>query len=235
MNGLTIEKYKETEEAFFDYLSKNLKENLFFYAVTGSVSRDDIIPGWSDIDMLVVIQEYNKKNASIINKALLKNVSGIKIGLTLFSFDDFTNIKLSKDSKTLYSIDLIDQGICKPKIIDKKIKNSINKIKKTSLWHSKDSLAGIIHGYKCALFPISKYDEKIVYKKLATILKIILKQKGITAHGYSDVVNIAKSKLKGLDMKFKTPVYIMKNLNTSLKRYNDYVKFLAWLEDYPKF
>lgn len=63
MNGLTIEKYKETEEAFFDYLSKNLKENLFFYAVTGSVSRDDIIPGWSDIDMLVVIQEYNKKNA----------------------------------------------------------------------------------------------------------------------------------------------------------------------------
>lgn len=235
MSGLTIKKYRETEEAFFDYLSKNLKETLLFYAVTGSVSRGDIIPGWSDIDVLVVIQEYNKKNASIINEALLKNTSGIKIGLTLFSFDDFTNIKMFKDPKTLYSIDLINQGICKPKIIDKKIKNSINKIKKISVWYSRDSLAGIIHGYKRVLFPINEYDEKIVYKKLATILKIILKQKGITAHGYSDVVNIAKSKLKGFDIKFKTPIYIIKNLDTSLKRYNDYVKFLAWLKDYPNF
>ncbi len=235
MSSLTIEKYREKEGAFFDYLSKNLKENLLFYAVAGSVSRGDIIPGWSDIDVLVVIQEYNKKNTSFINKALLRDSSNIKIGLTLFSFDDFTNIKLFKDPKTLYSIDLIDQGICKPKIIDKKTINSINKIKKISVWYNKDSLASIIHSYKHALFPINKYDEKIVYKKLVTILKIILKQKGITAHSYSDVVSISKSKLNGFDIKLKTPIYIMKNLNTSLRRYNDYVKFLAWLEDYPKF
>jgi predicted nucleotidyltransferase len=235
MNRLTIEKYKETEDAFFGCLKKNLKENLLFYVVTGSVSRGDIIPGWSDIDVLVVIKEYNRKNSSIINKALSKNSSGIKIGLTLFSFNDFKNTKLFKDPKTLYSIDLIDQEICKPKIIDKKIKSSINRVKKTSLWYSGDSLAGIIHGYKRALFPINHYDEKIVYKKLNTILKIILKQKGITVHGYSDVLNMAKSKLKGLNIKFKTPIYIMKNPDTSLKRYNEYIEFLAWLEDYPKF
>jgi len=235
MNGLTIGKYKETEKLFFDYLNEKLKEDLLFYAVTGSVSRDDIIPGWSDIDVLVVIREYNKKNASIINKALLTNSSKIKIGLTLFSYNDFSNIQLSKDPKTLYSIDLIEQGICKPKIIDKEIKNSINRIKKISSWYANDSLSGIIHAYKRALFPVSKYDEKIVYKKLTTILKIILKQKGITAHGYRDVIYTAKSRFKNLDIKFKTPIYIMKNSDTSLKRYDDYVKFLAWLGNYPKF
>ncbi|MFH0854552.1 MAG: nucleotidyltransferase domain-containing protein [bacterium] len=235
MSDLSIAKYRETEDAFFHYLSKNLNKSLLFYAVAGSVSRGDVIPGWSDIDVLVVIREYNKKNVLIINNALLNNSSGIKIGLTLFSSNDFTNIKMFKDPKTLYSIELIDQEICKPKIVDKKIKNNINKIKNTSSWYSKDSLAGIIHGYKHALFPISKYDEKIVYKKLATILKIILKQKGITAHSYNDVVNIARSELKGLDIKFKNPIYIMKNSDTSLRRYNDYVKFLAWLEDYPRF
>jgi len=235
MSGLTIVKYRETERFFFDFLSEKLKEDLLFYAVTGSVSRDDIIPGWSDIDVLVVIREYNKKNASIINKALVMNSSNIKIGLTLFSYNDFLNIKLFKDPKTFYSIDLIEQGICKPKVIDKEIKNSINKIKKISSWYTNDSLAGIIHGYKHALFPVDKYDEKIVYKKLATILKIILKQNGVTVHGYRDVVYTAKSRLKNLDIKFETPIYIMKNSDTSLKRYNDYVKFLAWLENYPKF
>lgn len=234
MSGLTTGKYRETEKAFFDFLSEKLKEDLLFYAVTGSVSRDDIIPGWSDIDVLVVVREYSKKNASIVNKALLMNSSKIKIGLTLFSYNDFLNIKLSKDPKTLYSIDLIEQGVCKPKIIDKEIKNCINKIKKISSWYTKDSLAGIIHGYKHALFSASKYDEKIVYKKLATILKIILKQKGITVHGYSDVVYTAKSRLKNLDIEFKTPIYIMENSDTSQARYNDYVKFLAWLENYPK-
>ena len=115
MNRLTTEKYIETEETFFNYLSKNLKSSLLFYVVTGSMSRNDIIPGWSDIDVLVVVKEYSKKNASIVNKALLNNSSNIKIGLTLFSFSDFTNIELIKDPKTLHSIDLINQGACKPK------------------------------------------------------------------------------------------------------------------------
>jgi predicted nucleotidyltransferase len=235
MNNLTKEKYKEIEDNFYNDLKNNLKDNLSFYTVTGSMSRDDIIPGWSDIDVLVVINNYNKNNVSVINDALSKNNSNIKIGITVFSYNDFINLELFKDPKTLYSIGLINDGVCKPRIPDKGINKAINKIKNISSWYNNDSLASIMHGYKRALIPVSKYDEKIVYKKLNTILKIILKQKGTTAHNYSDVVNIAKSRLKDFNFNFATPDYIIKNPDTSLKRYGDYVKFLAWLEKYPNF
>jgi len=237
MNSSVLIKYETVEKDFFDFLSKNLRDDLLFYAVTGSVSRRDVIFGWSDIDVLIVIKEYSNKSISIIDKALSLNSSGIKIGITFFSYRHFVNEKINKDSKTLYSIDLIDQGICKPKIFNQKIKNNILKVKhqKPFLWYSAASFTGILHGYKHALLPTSNYNEKEVYKKLTTILKIILKQKGIVVHGYDEVFELSKNKLKGFDMNFNSPVYILKNPDISHERHKEYIKMLGWLEKYPKF
>lgn len=235
MNRLFLDQYGFIEENFFNGLNNDLKDNLLFYAITGSMSRNDVIPGWSDIDVLIIVKEYNTKIVSIINRAFSKNSSGIKIGLTLFSYNGFLNREIYKDPKTLYSIDLIKQGLCKPKIFDKKIEDNINQIHELSSWYDKASLAGVVHGYKRALLPISNYDEKIVYKKLNTILKIILKQKGISAHGYNEVISLSKNELKEFNFNFNTPSFIMENIDTSLERYDEYIRFLRWLENCPKF
>ncbi|MFA6159468.1 MAG: nucleotidyltransferase domain-containing protein [Parcubacteria group bacterium] len=237
MNSLVQKKYKAVENDFFNFLNKNLKKDLLFYVMTGSVAREDVISGWSDIDILIIIKKYNKKSISIINKALSRNNSKIKIGLTFFSYNSFINEGLYKDPKTLYSFDLIEQGICKPRVSEQKIKKTILKInqKQKSSWYNTASFAGILHDYKRALLLGVNYDEKIVYKRLATLLKIILKQKGMVAHGYDEVFELSKNKLKDFDMNFTQPIYILQNPDISRGRYDEYVKFLRWLEKYPKF
>ena len=54
-----IAEYEKIEETFFRNIRDSLGENLALYCVTGSLARKDIIPGWSDIDILVVIKQYS--------------------------------------------------------------------------------------------------------------------------------------------------------------------------------
>ena len=237
MSSVVQKKYRTVEKDFFYFLSENLKDDLLFYAVTGSVARSDIIPGWSDIDVLIIIKKYNKKSISIIEKALTRNFSKIKIGLTFFSYSGFINEELCKDPKTLYSFDLIEQKICKPRVIDQRIKHIILKIRqqKISSWYDTASFAVVLHDYKRALLSRGGHDEKTIFKKLTTLLKIILKQKGIVSHGYDDVFKLSKNKLRGFNIFFEKPTHILQNPDAFHKRDGEYIKFLDWLERYPKF
>src|SRR3989344_4457129 len=100
---LTKEDYIKTEEQFYKALSSSILKDICLYCVTGSLGRDEVIPGWSDIDVLIVIKDYKKTTFECINNALSKINSGIKIGTTTFSIEEF-NHQYFKDPKTYVSV-----------------------------------------------------------------------------------------------------------------------------------
>ena len=51
--------YFETEKNIFELLKKSLGTRLLFYCLTGSLARGKPVPGWSDIDILLVVDVYS--------------------------------------------------------------------------------------------------------------------------------------------------------------------------------
>jgi len=233
-NPVLVNKYYTLEKIFFNDLSSSLKGDLIFYCVTGSLARGDIIPGWSDIDLLLVLKKYNKKTFIAISNALSQNKTNIKIGLTFYVYEEFVS-SFFKDPKTLHTIELIKRDIYKPKIFDRHIEKIINKnnYHDLSLWYDVVSFSRILHRYKRSLLPANNYDEKKTFKLLGTLLKIILRQLDIPAFGYKEIFKLSRKNLKDFNINFKQPEYIIRHPDTSLSRYANYIKFLDWLKNYP--
>ena len=52
------EDYFKCEEKFFANLTLVENNNILFYCVTGSLARNDLTLGWSDIDIILVIKKF---------------------------------------------------------------------------------------------------------------------------------------------------------------------------------
>jgi len=157
------EDYSRVEKQFYDILLPLIGKDIYLYCVTGSLGREDIIPNWSDIDILLVIKEYNESTFFHINNCLLETDCDIKIGITIFSLEEF-NHEYFKDAKTYISIELISKGYYKPRIMLPEVK-FIPEDKTLKRYMDISSFSRFSHDIKRELLKMAdRYNEKKVYK-----------------------------------------------------------------------
>jgi len=229
-----LAKYQKIENDFFYHLESELAGDLLFYCVTGSLARKSIKPNWSDIDILIVFANYSEKIFNVLSSALDNNKSGVKIGTTFYSIDEFTAKNIFKDPKTIYSLELIKSGVYNPRKCCNIVIDEIDKLVDPdfSNWSSIISFTMLLHEYKRALLPCGDIDEKKVYKLLNTLLKILLRRKGIVALSYENVLNEAKNNLSGFNFNLVSPEDITRDKESVNKRKKEYIKILNWIKKY---
>lgn len=90
MNGLELKKIKEKA---IEELKKVSGNNLSAIVLTGSVSQNTHIVGWSDLDLLVVVEQLNFSVKRIIARTVmdLENYSGVHHGINIISEKEFLN------------------------------------------------------------------------------------------------------------------------------------------------
>ena len=226
--NLTKDDYLKKEKQFYELLTSALQTDILLYCVTGSLARNEIIPGWSDIDVLLVIKDYTPSLMEKISDVLYTTEGEIKIGTSIFSLEEF-NHKYFKDSKTYISTSLLKQGYYKPRIIDPCI----------VLQAQDESLRKYMNIYDFARFNHDlkrellrnpeEYDEKKVYKLAIILLKIALFEKNVVTFGYPETLQKATEVLEGFAERLVAPDIIMNTPENKAKRYNDYVHMFEWI------
>lgn len=227
MNSLSIDDYIKSEAAFYERLVSVIGPQILLYCVTGSLARKDIILGWSDIDVLIVIKDYTPTLMRQVGDVLSAAGNQIKIGVSIFSLEEF-NHRYFKDSKTYISLSLIKQGYYEPRIIGSSIALQIQSDDMRKNMNIYD-FARFGHDIKRELLRTQyEYDEKKVYKLTILLLKIALWEKGISASGYAETLQKVSETLEGLDKRLTTPDVILNSPEEKAARYNDYVYILEW-------
>lgn len=229
MDTLQQADYISTERRFYENVSTALGEQLLLYCVTGSLARNEIIPGWSDIDILLVVARYDAAILDSIRTAVPSQEERIKIGVSIFSLEEFNN-RYFKDSKTYISISLINQNHYKPRIIAPDI---LLQEPTTELRHYMNvyDFARFGHDLKRELLRgRSEYDEKKTYKTLVLLLKIMLYERGSITLGYSDTLRKSRESLGNFLDRFIEPTDILALPGGGTTRYDDYVAALEWIK-----
>ncbi|MEK7117633.1 MAG: nucleotidyltransferase domain-containing protein [Patescibacteria group bacterium] len=228
-----LDKYQAVEKSFFEDIKSIVGSNLLLYCVTGSLARNDIIIDWSDIDVLLVFEDYNEKVFSALNYALSRNKTNIKIGTTFFSFIEFISSDFYKDPKTHHTMRLICSDFLKPRIISDRIKLH-EPSKHVTEWFSRVSFTEILFDLKRKLIVYDADQEKAVFKDISILIKIILFcQNGDICFGYKETFDKAKKYLSGFVFDLELPSEILNTPHLAGERRHIYINFLNWLAGYP--
>jgi len=163
-------RYKEALSSFVNGVRELLGGEILLLVLTGSGGREEIIDGWSDLDVLIVLNQITRLSLDQI--ADLVSKSAIKIGTTIYSQAEFERGIL--DSKTVINMEFIRQRILKPIIVHKDLK--VRYLTKTSrAKRDKIALPEFLHELKRALYNQDTFNVHSVAKTIDTIMKIILR------------------------------------------------------------
>lgn len=228
---MDAKQYHIIEKNFFETIKKQEKKNLLLYCVTGGLGRNNLVEGWSDIDVLMVFNEYSTSLFFHLNESLKINRSKIKIGTTFYSLNEFNSTLYFKDPKTYHAIELIKKGIFVPKIqANNVILPDIDR--ETLKIYDMVDMAKYLHNIRRQLIHRLEFDEHSVYKQLFSIIKILLYRQGILAFGYQEVLSKAKKYLHDFRFNLPLPKELINFPNQKKDRYNVYVDLLKWFKDH---
>lgn len=179
--------YQETLTKFYNDVNNQLGDELKFFLVTGSCARKCVIPNWSDIDIILVVNDNNKeiryKLSQIINKY------NIKIGTTIYSEREFRNKKI--DLKTAYALHEMQKEELQPTICDSSLEIPI--VTKSDLKEMCGyAIPSALHSLRRLLYTkndISNSTKNLVFKELSHLMRDYLLQENINATNYQDVFN----------------------------------------------
>lgn len=229
-SNLTTEDYLKAEEQFRTRLIERLNNRIVLYCVTGSLNHNTIIPGWSDIDVLLLIDEYDGSFFESLNECLNKNDSGIKIGTTFYSIKEYERTDIFFDPKSQFSLELIKRSIYKPHIIDKKIIDGLEYNKNVIEWFDSVNLTRLLFDLKRGITSFPDTNERSIYKCVITILKILVYREGVMSLSYEDTIKHSHDILS-YPYSLPTPEEVAYNKTDSAQRKNAYIDFIVWLEN----
>ncbi len=214
--------YIKEENNFYKGMRKYFGRRIALYCVTGSLSYDQIILGWSDIDVLIVIKgKYNKTMFSYIED--LRRKSKIKIGITMYTQEEFLS-ETYKDPKTHRSVFMLHKGIYVPRIISTLLKVELVDIFDMETVEMAEA-SMIVHDIKRELLNLPDYNEKKILKGIYTIMKIICQRKGHFPIGYEETARCYKRLFPNYSF-IITPQTIMQNKLAPGLRTAKYFEFL---------
>ena len=181
------ENYKETLIEVLRILRNTLDENLLNVTLGGSGGKNKIIEGWSDLDVYVILKNYDIKKICIIQK-LLSNMD-IHIGLTIYNFNQVNNNLI--DFKTKIMIYEKNNFRVNPTLYGKEYFPEISY--EEVYLNDLTNYPQVLQVFKRMYIEVLNEDRKIdkVYiKKLLVLMKCILSSHRIFAYGYNEVFQI---------------------------------------------
>lgn len=216
-------KYKNTLKGVYTEITTTLKSNLLLFLVTGSCYWGNVIDGWSDIDIILVV----KKNDYVVRKILDKISSkyDIHIGTTVFS--QFELLSGYLDAKSSYALWCLQKGYLQPVFISDQCKiPSISKeIVNTQLIHKTTEL---LHSIRRMIYQADFREHKKIYKSLEHIVKHVLVINGIIPRSNTEMFNIFSELLKVKN--FDNLAFIEKYKQNEVD--NHLIKYTSYLLDY---
>ncbi len=224
-----LENYEQIEERFFNVLYSRLKDRIFLYVLTGSLAEGSIIPGWSDIDVLVGVDRHDRDSFAAVQLALEENKEPVKIGVTVLSHTEAAHPFL-KPSRIYDVFSLIASGVYKPRIQNTEIFKIEEQLESTVRAANLAEFGFFLQFLKKGLMQgPDRFNEYEVHKYMTILLKILLREKGIKARSYADVAyNI--SAISDLPLVFRLPSEIVAAPESSADRFGLYLEFVQWID-----
>lgn len=178
----------------FYYNLQNELEGIRLFLVTGSCSRGCVNSGWSDIDIIIVVDKNDSDTRSKISK--FANMSKIKIGTTVYNTMEFKQKKI--DLKTAYAIYEMENERLFPNICDRNLEIPI--ISKSELKEMCNKvIPESLHKLRRLLYntdKVQRNDENTIFKELSHLMRDYLLQEDINATDYQDVFDKFANKFK---------------------------------------
>lgn len=222
-----MNKYSIYIDKYVNKMKESLKDKLKLLLIIGSSSSNEVIENWSDIDVIVVLDEYNFKTIEIIKK--ISNSYPVKIGTTVYDKREFEEKNI--DPKTIYHLYLYENGI-----IDLQYKTnsiSIPKIEFNDVYNNHvPYLYWRLHIYKRNFLyeTLTKEQIKGIFKTTYLIMKAILIIDGETPKNYREVFKTFSKKYDFPYYDFEKFIYDYINDNEQYKNVIDYGKvFLMYI------
>ncbi len=179
--------YSNVINSYVKSIKNELKDELVMLLIIGSSSSNKVIENWSDIDVVLVLENYNFDIIEKI-KAITKNFK-VKIGTTIFTKKEFINKRI--DPKTYYHLYLLQKN----EIVLQYIKSNFtipkidfNEITQSHIPHLNDK----IHFYKRLILydSLDKSQIKTLFKTTYIIMKTVLILDGYTPKNYEETFNL---------------------------------------------
>lgn len=216
-----MNKYSIYIDKYVNEMKESLKDKLELLLIIGSSSSNEVIENWSDIDVIVVLDEYNFKTIEIIKK--ISNSYPVKIGTTVYDKREFEEKNI--DPKTIYHLYLYENGI-----IDLQYKTNsilIPKIEFKDVYNNHlPYLYWRLHIYKRNFLyeTLTKEQIKGIFKTTYLIMKAILIIDGETPKNYREVFKTFSKKYDFPYYDFEKFIYDYINDNEQYKNVIDYGK-----------
>lgn len=193
-------KYKESIFNYITELKNNLGDVLKLVLLIGSSSSGYVVEGWSDIDIILVLENYKIEYVNIIKKLVQKY--DIKIGNTIYSKTEFENKRI--DPKTYYYLLLVQENYIKIQYNS----SSLN-IPKVTMKECQDQymtwLMEHFHSYKRMWLYQEISEEKIreIFKNTYLIMKAVLIINNYRPQNYEQVFNLYSEKFNYKKFNYK--------------------------------
>ena len=193
-------KYKESIFNYITELKNNLGDVLKLVLLIGSSSSGYVVDGWSDIDIILVLENYKIEYVNIIKKIVQRY--DIKIGNTIYSKTEFENKRI--DPKTYYYLLLVQENYIKIQYNSSRLN-----IPKVTMKECQDQymtwLMEYFHSYKRMWLYQEISEEKIreIFKNTYLIMKAILIINNYRPQNYEQVFNLYSEKFNYKNLNYK--------------------------------
>lgn len=193
-------KYKESIFNYITELRNNLGDILKLVLLIGSCSSGYVVEGWSDIDIILVLENYKIEYVNIIKKLVQRY--DIKIGNTIYSKTEFENKRI--DPKTYYYLLLVQENYIKIQYHSSHVN-----IPKVTMKECQDQymtwLMEHFHSYKRMWLYQEISEEKIreIFKNTYLIMKAILIINNYRPQNYEQVFNLYSEKFNYKNLNYK--------------------------------
>ena len=161
----------------------NLDNRVNLLLVTGSVNRGCVFDKWSDIDLIVVVNDKNDqktrdKISDIVNK------QKIKVGTTVYSKTEFES--LAVDFKTMAAISDINKGVYRPLIISDELNIPIIS-REDLIIRSYELIPNMLHSMRRYTYKGCKIDYIKLFKDLSHFMRTLAWMGDMFPKSYEDV------------------------------------------------
>lgn len=224
---VTEETYARVESDFFREATRLMGDNLLLYCVTGSLGRNHIVPNWSDIDILLVVERYDSATLAAIQQAIYRTKSPIKVGTTSYSRPEFGNLELL-DTKTLLAIRGMRRGVYTPRVRATSLRMP-HPTERLIRAREEARFPELLHMYKRCIQEYSPQGERKLYKQMTDLLKIAIRRQAANVDplSYEEVLVGARTYLEGCSDILFLPRAIMEDEPPAARRLQLYYKILA--------
>lgn len=184
--------YQYALDGYFNDAMSILGDRMMVFMLTSSCGLEKYIPGWSDIDILIVVDKLDFVSLRELHDAQSKY--SVKIALALLSqyefskkmFDDKTNVVFYQVSEGLLAPNFIKEG----SVATEFPKVSLEEIQEDD----KCMMPMYLHKLRRALYAPSD-DKRAILKTLYIVLKMCLRSEGhrIIAKSYPEAFDMFAS------------------------------------------